>query len=189
MKLLAIWADDRVQAQLEGCHHNKEVYERMVKLLREEGYITTYEQCREKLKKLKAEYRKIKDKKGKTGEGKKDWDFFEPIDAVLGHKPATQPAVVIDTLTDNDVDLDGVESVSESTSTSKIDVVEEPGTSNTPRSKKHKRSKTDAFETALGSVVNKMLEAQNESEQRLLEFEEKRMKMEEAQRIQDRELM
>ena len=109
--------------------------------------------------------------------------------AVLGHKPATQPAVVIDTLADNDVDLEGMESVSESTSTSKIDVMEEPGTSSTPRSKQRKRSKTDAFETALGSVVNKLLEAQNESEQRLLEFEEKRMKMEEAQRIQDRGLM
>ena len=101
---------------------------------------------------------------------------------------------VIDTMADNDVDFDSVGSVSESTSTSKIelmDVKEEPGTyaashSSTSHSKKHKHSTRDAFETALGSVLNKLLEAQNESEPK---FEEKRMKMEEAKRIQERELM
>lgn len=47
-----------------------------------------------------------------------------------------------------------MESVSEITRTSKIDVIEEPDTSST---QKRKRSKTDAFEIALGSVVNNWL--------------------------------
>ena len=57
LKLIAIWADDRVQAQLEGCHRNRDVFERVAKTLREEGYERTFEQCREKIKKLKGDYR------------------------------------------------------------------------------------------------------------------------------------
>ena len=64
--------------------------------------------CREKLKKLKAEYRKIKDKQGKTGEGRKEWAFFNEMDTILCHKPATQPHVVIDTSAEPDVEGWGV---------------------------------------------------------------------------------
>ena len=46
---------------------------------------------------------RIKDKRKKTGEGRyPEWDYFDPIDAVLGHRPATEPAVVIDTLKNNE---------------------------------------------------------------------------------------
>ena len=37
----------------------------------------------------------MKDKRGKTGEGRK---YFEVMDSILGHKPATHPPVVIDTM-------------------------------------------------------------------------------------------
>ena len=47
-----------------------------------------------KIRKLKLEYRKIKDGRKKTGTGRKEWRFFDAIDDVLGHKPATQPPVV-----------------------------------------------------------------------------------------------
>ena len=56
------------------------------------------------LKKLKAEYRKIEDKQGKTDEGRKDWEFFYEMDAILDHMPVTQPHVVIDTSTEPDVE-------------------------------------------------------------------------------------
>ena len=49
------------------------------------------------IKKLKGEYEKEKDKHNRTGEGKTTWDYFELMDAILGHRPATQPPVVIDT--------------------------------------------------------------------------------------------
>ena len=69
--------------------------------MEEEGYHRSLAQCREKIKKLRQEYRKIEDKMNKTGEeGKKrliaGWDFYEPLNSILGHKPSTQPAVVID---------------------------------------------------------------------------------------------
>ena len=55
------------------------------------------------VKKLKAEYRKVRDKRNKTGEGRyPEWDFFDPINAILGHKPATQPPVVIQSIAEGE---------------------------------------------------------------------------------------
>ena len=49
------------------------------------------DQCNSKIRKLKLEYRKIKDSRNKTGTGRKEWKFFDAMDAVLGHKPAIEP--------------------------------------------------------------------------------------------------
>ena len=58
------------------------------------GYNHTYEQCWEKLKKLKVEY-KISDKRKETGQGRyPEWDYYDAVDLILGHRPSTQPAVV-----------------------------------------------------------------------------------------------
>ena len=65
----------------------------------------TCQQCRENLKKLKCEYKRIKVVKEGILNGDYfdaidavlgQWDYFDAIDAVLGHRPA----VVIDTLKD-----------------------------------------------------------------------------------------
>ena len=81
------------------CRRNQDVYEKISSELSETGFSRTYQQCCEKLKKLKCEYKRIKDKRNKTGEGRyPEWDYFDAIDAVLRHRPATEPAVVIDTL-------------------------------------------------------------------------------------------
>ena len=95
--LIDIWGLEDVQAQLEDCKRNQVVYEKLAKILQEAGYNQTYQQCRDKIKKLKSEYRKIKDKKKKTGEGFKAWDYFDSLDQILGHKPATHPPVTVDT--------------------------------------------------------------------------------------------
>ena len=45
-KLIDIWARAEVQVQLEGCHRNREVHEKVVKeLLEEDCTIRTYGQC------------------------------------------------------------------------------------------------------------------------------------------------
>ena len=59
------WGDDVIQCQLEGCKRNKDVYKKISRLMQEKGYIKTAVQCREKIKKLKGEYRKIKDQHNK----------------------------------------------------------------------------------------------------------------------------
>ena len=68
------------------------------------GYSRTYEQCREKMKKLRTEYKKISDKRKETGQGRyPEWDYFDAMGDVLAHKPSTQPEVVVDALADSQV--------------------------------------------------------------------------------------
>jgi len=70
LQLIEIWGDDRIQAQLEGTHRNKDVYTKIAREMSEAGFERTFQQCRDKLKKLKAEYIKLKDKQGRTREGR-----------------------------------------------------------------------------------------------------------------------
>jgi len=97
LRLIGIWSDDAIQAQLEGCRRNSEVYRKIAKELTEVGYTRTMELCRDKMKKLRVEYKKIKDKRKETGQGRyPEWDYFDAMDEVMGHKPATQPPVIVD---------------------------------------------------------------------------------------------
>ena len=63
LKLIEICGDGVMQAQLEGCKHNQEVYDKITKDLIEAGYQRSGQQCRDKIKKLKGEYRIVCDKK------------------------------------------------------------------------------------------------------------------------------
>lgn len=58
-KLIGIWIDDTVKAQLEGCRRNSDVYRKITKELIEASQTRTLKQCGDKLKKLKAERSKI----------------------------------------------------------------------------------------------------------------------------------
>ena len=70
LRLMEIWGDDRIQAQLEGTHRNNDVYTKIAREMSEAGFERTFQQCRDKLKKRKGKYRKLKDKQGRTGEGR-----------------------------------------------------------------------------------------------------------------------
>ena len=52
------------------------------------GFEITGQKYSGKIKKLRFDFRYCR---GKTGRGRKEWKFFEVVDAVLGHKPATCP--------------------------------------------------------------------------------------------------
>ena len=95
--LTDLWSEDSVQAQLEGCRRNKAVYEKLVEKMSEAEYERDAERCRSKVKKLKQEYRKIKDSNAKSGEDRKTWRFYDAMDDILGAKPTTRPQVVLDT--------------------------------------------------------------------------------------------
>ena len=71
LKLIEIWGDGATRAQLEGCKHNQEVFDKIAKEQIEAGYMyqSSGKQCRDKIKKLKSEYRKVHDKRSTTGEG------------------------------------------------------------------------------------------------------------------------
>ncbi|XP_043938093.1 1-aminocyclopropane-1-carboxylate synthase-like protein 1 [Protopterus annectens] len=87
VELLQLWADESVQVELESCLRNQHVFNRIAEVLREKGIHRTGDQCREKIKKMKLEYRRIKDN-SKTLRGGRTWKFFEVMDRVLTSRPA-----------------------------------------------------------------------------------------------------
>ena len=98
--LIQLWGEEGVQEQLEGAKRNKHVYEKIARQMKEKDIDKTADQCRTKMKKLKLDYRKIKDKHNKTGQGRKNWKHLDALDSILGHRPTTKPAVVLDTSSD-----------------------------------------------------------------------------------------
>ena len=68
-QLTSLWSKDIIEEELEGCRRNRLVYPKIANNLREAGYSTSLEQCRDKIKKLKGEYKKVHDKRETTDEG------------------------------------------------------------------------------------------------------------------------
>lgn len=95
--LLAVWGDGKIQEELDGAVRNKAVFERIAKQLQEQGYERDWKQCRAKIKNLKTKYKDVKDSNGETGRGRKTCKFYEELDRILGHRPATVPSVLLDT--------------------------------------------------------------------------------------------
>ena len=91
--------EDSIQRLFECSHRNQEVYEKIARDMEAAGYTRSQKQISSKLKKLKYQYRRIKDDHNQTGRGRTCWKFFEPMDAILGHKPSTQPPVVAESAT------------------------------------------------------------------------------------------
>jgi len=88
-ELLELWADDEMQEMLDSSYRNKDVYEEIAKKIRKNNPVNgkrfTWLQCRSKIKKLRAEYRKVK-----TGrENCSMFPYFDVMDKVLKHKPLT----------------------------------------------------------------------------------------------------
>ncbi|XP_068254695.1 1-aminocyclopropane-1-carboxylate synthase-like protein 1 isoform X2 [Nyctibius grandis] len=72
--------------ELESCLRNQHVFNRIAEVLREKGIHRTGDQCREKIKKMKLEYRRIKDN-SKAPRGGRTWKFYEVMDRVLTSRP------------------------------------------------------------------------------------------------------
>ena len=209
LKLIEIWGRENIQAQLEVCKRNQKVFQTIAREIQSEGYDRSYQQCREKVKKLKKEYKKIKDKLNKTGvSGRKrltSWDFFDPLDSILGHKPATHPPVVLDSLEEiaggNESNSEGVlDSMGDETDSRGSSRVVSCETSSEPmcspkvkaegcapvmQKKKWKRQ-FEMLQESMKDMVQLAAEAQKASNKMFLELEEKRMRMEEEQ--QEREM-
>ena len=216
-KLISIWSENNIQAQLEGCKRNREVYTKISRELSVAGYTCTYEQCREKLKKLKAEYKRIRDKRQETGQGRyPEWDYYDAMDGVLGHKPSTQPAVVVDTLEDSQVqddtqvDDDELQQTEIATPTSldtsdttvpspaSTDVTDASGeVATTSQGQKkgidgadkvpsRKRKKSRLDVT--GELLDKLIGMQEKSDKMMMELEMKRARLEEKQMEMDMQM-
>ena len=76
-RLIDCWSKEGIQEQLEGSRCNKHVYDKLSRSLAEHDIEKTGEQCRTKVKKLRQEYKKIKDNHNLMGRGRIQWKYFE----------------------------------------------------------------------------------------------------------------
>ena len=95
--LISIWGDSKVQQELDGAVRNKSIFVKVQNELEKQGYKRSWQQCRSKIKNLKTQYRKVKDHNGGTGRGRTTCKFFKELDQILGHRPASTPAILVDT--------------------------------------------------------------------------------------------
>ncbi|XP_029971617.1 uncharacterized protein LOC115405945 isoform X2 [Salarias fasciatus] len=98
------WTDSEVRDLLHlfGCREiqrddtrrNLKVYASISEQLALRGVHRTAKQCREKIKKLKQDYKKVKDQNIRSGYERKTNKWYEKMDAILGHRPefAANPA-------------------------------------------------------------------------------------------------
>ena len=95
-----------IQEQLDGAKRNRPIFVKIAKALEEEGFDRTWLQCRTKMKSLKAEYRTVKDSNNCTGRDRKTCRYFDELDEILGHRPASAPSHLLDVLRRNEADTD-----------------------------------------------------------------------------------
>ena len=74
--LISIWGDEGVQEQLDGASGNRNIFCTISKKLKESGFDREWQQCKSKIKKLKSDYKKIKNHHEVTGNGRQTCKFF-----------------------------------------------------------------------------------------------------------------
>ena len=207
-KLISLWSEDVIQQQLEGCRRNSTVFRKIADGLSEGGFTRTLEQCRDKIKKLKAEYKKIRDKRDTTGQGRyPEWEYFDAMNEVMAAKHSTEPPVVVESFSDSQTvdslghddtqDMsEGAASYSEgstspatshasghssssNSSSSGTDNAAMDGDTQTSGGKGKKRKL--GKREATNELFDKMIELQAKSDRLMVDLEEKRMRLEERQ--------
>ena len=95
--LISIWGDSKIQQELDGAVRNKAIYTTIAKKMQENGHDRDWQQCKTKIKNLKRDYKVVKDNNGETGRARKTCKFFDQLDEILRHRPASVPSNLVDT--------------------------------------------------------------------------------------------
>ena len=98
MKLIELWRDNNVQEQLEGCKRNRSVFKKTSAGMTAAGFVRMASKYHDRIKKLKKDYKKVKDYHHEMGRGRKQFKHYELLNDILGSRPSTQPAIVLDVL-------------------------------------------------------------------------------------------
>uniref|UniRef100_A0ABM5EI02 Aldehyde dehydrogenase family 16 member A1 isoform X1 n=1 Tax=Pogona vitticeps TaxID=103695 RepID=A0ABM5EI02_9SAUR len=88
LDFLALWGEEGIQAQLNRCHRNADVYQWISERMAEKGYFRDEDQCRTKGKDLKKSYKQAK---LQDGIARQRCRFFHELDAILGNGRAGGP--------------------------------------------------------------------------------------------------
>lgn len=86
--LLNIYAEETIQKEFECSARNARVYQKISTRLSEMGIQHSAQRCREKIKKMKQDYKKIKDYNRVNGSNRRSGKWFERLDAILGQRGA-----------------------------------------------------------------------------------------------------
>uniref|UniRef100_A0A670ZI48 Myb/SANT-like DNA-binding domain-containing protein n=1 Tax=Pseudonaja textilis TaxID=8673 RepID=A0A670ZI48_PSETE len=86
LDFLALWGEESIQAQLNRCHRNADVYQWISERMAEKGYFRDEDQCRTKGKDLKKSYKQAK---LQDGVARQRCRFFHELDAILEKQPRT----------------------------------------------------------------------------------------------------
>ena len=107
-KLLEVWSDEKIQAQLRGSVRNEIPFRKIADELCKAGYDRSSKQCREKIKALKKKYKEIVDRLRRSGVGLEsddedvrvyDFKWFTEIHAVMKGRASANPKHVVDSAT------------------------------------------------------------------------------------------
>ncbi|XP_023195115.1 interferon-induced protein 44-like isoform X1 [Xiphophorus maculatus] len=87
---LCLVGQERIHRDLDGATRNEKTFREISQLLAAHGYQRTSRQCRDKLKKMKSDYRTIKENRKRSGPNSlKHWKWFEQMDAIYGKRPVS----------------------------------------------------------------------------------------------------
>ena len=106
-KLLELWNEERIQAQLRGMTRNEVPYRKIVEEVEKAGYKRTFTQCREKIKALKKKHKEVVDRLRKSGVGTEsdeeitvdDFKWFADVHRVMKARAIIYPPHVVDSAT------------------------------------------------------------------------------------------
>ncbi|KAF5901916.1 zinc finger and SCAN domain-containing protein 29-like, partial [Clarias magur] len=84
--LIGIWSEDEVQRELEGTVRNQKVFQKISQRMWDLGYNRSPDRCRVKIKKLKQDYRRLKEYNKRNGTSRKKNQWYDALDAVLGRR-------------------------------------------------------------------------------------------------------
>ncbi|XP_034086212.1 uncharacterized protein LOC117555435 [Gymnodraco acuticeps] len=181
--LLSIYSEDATQRLLLKAVSNTKMYDRCSLKLRDLGIFHNANSCRDKIKKLRQDYKKIKDHNNKSGNDRRTSKLYDVLDALLGHRPSFsgtastidsgvlvwEAAEMADSVVDDD-DEEGAEMGQLCLETSELSP---PDRDSSPRSsplppnkRKGKWARDESFLDTIAAMEDRRAMASKESEDR-----------------------
>ncbi|XP_065102551.2 uncharacterized protein [Paramisgurnus dabryanus] len=108
--LLLIRADEEVCRQLNGTVSDTVTYDKITRLLKEQGINRSKSQVISKLKTLRLKFQKVHDHHKRSGNGRISWAYFELCQSVWGNSHSTEPVAFSSSLNTEEPQTSSAES-------------------------------------------------------------------------------
>ena len=88
---LDIWMTQEIQSKLDGTVRNNAVFNLISESMAKEGYDRTSKEIKNKMKNVKRIYKKVSDHNKRSGVQRKELQFQDKLDIILGDRPSSAP--------------------------------------------------------------------------------------------------